>query len=159
MIEEGKETKKKSGKMKWIIMLLVLLILGGGGYFAYTTYFQNSTETAEPQDVQLEEVDPSDSQVVTLPSFLVNLSDPLGRRYIKLTLDVEVASPEAAKVLESANAKVRDAVILLLSSKSYSDLASLESKLLLKNELVTRLNQIIGSSKVVRVYFTELVIQ
>lgn len=159
MIEEGKETKKKSGKMKWIIMLLVLLILGGGGYFAYTTYFQNSTETAEPQDVQLEEVDPSDSQVVTLPSFLVNLSDPLGRRYIKLTLDVEVASPEAAKVLESASAKVRDAVILLLSSKSYSDLASLESKLLLKNELVTRLNQIIGSSKVVRVYFTELVIQ
>lgn len=159
MIEEGKETKKKSGKMKWIIMLLVLLILGGGGYFAYTTYFQNSTETAEPQDVQLEEIDSSDSQVVTLPSFLVNLSDPLGRRYIKLTLDVEVANSDAAKVLEGANAKVRDAVILLLSSKSYSDLASLESKLLLKNELVTRLNQIIGSSKVVRVYFTELVIQ
>jgi len=159
VIEEGKETKKKSGKMKWIIMLLVLLLLAGGGYFAYTTYFQNSTETAEPQDVQLEEVDPSDSQVVTLPSFLVNLSDPLGRRYIKLTLDVEVSSPEAATVLESASAQVRDAVMQLASSRSSANLASLASKLLLKNELVTRLNQIIGGSKVVRVYFTELVIQ
>lgn len=159
MIEEGKDQNKKSGKMKWVIMLLVLLLLAGGGYFAYTMYFQNSTETAEPQDVQLEDVDPADSQVVTLPSFLVNLSDPLGRRYIKLTLDVEVASSDAAQVLETSSAKVRDAVILLLSSKSYADLASLESKILLKNELVTRLNQIIGSSKVVRVYFTELVIQ
>ncbi|OBQ54846.1 flagellar basal body-associated FliL family protein [Halodesulfovibrio spirochaetisodalis] len=159
MIEEGSESKKKSGKMKWIIMLLVLLLLGGGGYYAYTTYFQNSTEAAAPQDVQLEEVDTSDSMVVTLPSFLVNLSDPLGRRYIKLTLDVEVANADSAQTLEAQGAKVRDAVILLLSSKSYADLASLESKLLLKNELVTRLNQIIGSSKVVRVYFTELVIQ
>ena len=159
MIEEGKDQKKKSGKMKWVIMLLVLLLLAGGGYFAYTTYFQNSTETAEPQDVQLEDADPADSQVVTLPSFLVNLSDPLGRRCIKLTLDVEVASSDAAQGLETSSAKVRDAVILLLSSKSYADLASLESKILLKNELVTRLNQIIGSSKVVRVYFTELVIQ
>ena len=159
MIEEGKEQKKKSGKMKWLIMLFILLLLAGGGYLAYTTYFQNSTETAEPQDVQLEDIDPADSQVVTLPSFLVNLSDPLGRRYIKLTLDVEVASSDAAQVLESSSPKVRDAVILLLSSKSYADLASLENKILLKNELVTRLNQIIGSSKVVRVYFTELVIQ
>ncbi|MCT4535836.1 flagellar basal body-associated protein FliL [Halodesulfovibrio sp.] len=159
MIEEGSESKKKNGKMKWIIMLLILLLLGGGGYYAYTTYFQDSAETPEQQDVQLEPADSSDSQIITLPTFLVNLSDPLGRRYIKLTLDVEVASPDAAQVLENAGAKVRDAVILLLSSKSYADLASLESKLLLKNELVTRLNQIIGSSKVVRVYFTELVIQ
>lgn len=158
-MEEGKEPKKKSGKMKWIIMLLVLLLLGGGGYFAYTMYFQDGTETAEPQDAQIEEAEPTDAQVVTLPSFLVNLSDPLGRRYIKLTLDVEVADPEAAATLENASAKVRDAVILLLSSKTYADLASLESKLLLKNELVTRLNQVIGGSKVVRVYFTELVIQ
>jgi flagellar FliL protein len=89
----------------------------------------------------------------------VNLADPLGRRYIKLTLDVEVVNPEIAKELEAAQAKVRDAVILLLSSKSYADLAPLENKILLKNELVTRLNQILGGSKVVRVYFTELVIQ
>ncbi|MCG8532647.1 MAG: flagellar basal body-associated FliL family protein [Desulfovibrionales bacterium] len=158
MIEEGTE-KKKSGKMKWIIMLLILLLLGGGGYFAYTMYFQPQQEADVPQDAQLEETSFADSQVVTLPSFLVNLSDPLGRRYIKLTLDVEVADENAAKTLESASAKVRDAVILLLSSKTYADLASLESKLLLKNELVTRLNQVIGGSKVVRVYFTELVIQ
>ena len=158
MIEEGSE-KKKSGKMKWIIMLLILLLLGGGGYYAYTTYFQDATETAEPEDAQIEETDASDATVVTLPSFLVNLSDPLGRRYIKLTLDVAVAGEEAATKLETESAKVRDAVILLLSSKTYADLASLESKLLLKNELVTRLNQVIGGSKVVRVYFTELVIQ
>jgi flagellar FliL protein len=55
--------------------------------------------------------------------------------------------------------KVRDAINLLLSSKTYADLATMESKILLKNEIVERLNQILGGSKVTRVYFTEIVIQ
>jgi flagellar FliL protein len=163
--EEEKE-KKKGGKLKWIILIVLLLaLLGGGGFVAWKFFFSKPTgETDQPQQVQLDanaqgESSPKDAQVVTLPTFLVNLADPLGRRYIKLTLDVEVVNPEIAKELEGAQAKVRDAVILLLSSKSYADLAPLENKILLKNELVTRLNQILGGSKVVRVYFTELVIQ
>lgn len=161
------EKPKKGGKLKWIIILLVLLILlGVGGFFAWKFFFAKPAEdpAAGQQQVQMAEggegeTSPKDAQVVTLPTFLVNLADPLGRRYIKLTLDVEVINPDVAAELEGAQAKVRDAVILLLSSKSYSDLAPLENKILLKNELVTRLNQILGGSKVIRVYFTELVIQ
>ncbi|MFV0348754.1 MAG: flagellar basal body-associated protein FliL [Halodesulfovibrio sp.] len=165
MAEEDKD-KKKGGKLKWIILIVLLLVLlGGGGFVAWKFFFSKpAAEGDQPQQVQLDpaaqgEASPKDAQVVTLPTFLVNLADPLGRRYIKLTLDVEVVNPEVAKELEAAQAKVRDAVILLLSSKSYADLAPLENKILLKNELVTRLNQILGGSKVVRVYFTELVIQ
>ncbi|UZP66230.1 flagellar basal body-associated FliL family protein [Desulfovibrio mangrovi] len=164
MADEDKE-KKKGGAFKWIILLLLLLILlGGGGFIAWKYFLSKPAADAEPQQVQMDqgaqgEVSPKDAQVVTLPTFLVNLADPLGRRYIKLTLDVEVVNPDVAAELEGAQAKVRDAVILLLSSKSYADLAPLENKILLKNELVTRLNQILGGSKVVRVYFTELVIQ
>ena len=75
-------------------------------------------------------------EVVTLPTFLVNLADPLGRRYLKLTVEVEVLNGDVVEEVNMSEAKVRDAIILLLSSKSYTDLASLESKILLKNEIV-----------------------
>ncbi len=163
MADAGQQEKKKS-KLKWIIVLLLLVVVLGAGGFAAWKFFLSAPEDPAGQQLPLDagaagEVSPKDARVVTLPTFLVNLADPLGRRYIKLTLDVEVVSPAAAAELESSQAKVRDAIILLLSSKSYVDLAPLENKILLKNEIVTRLNQILGGSKVVRVYFTELVIQ
>lgn len=151
--------EKKGSKLKWIIMIVLLLLLAGGGAFAYFTFFAGGNDSAQQEQAPQGEVIPEDVQLVTLPTFLVNLSDPLGRRYLKMTLDVEVVNPDAAEELNRATARIQDAIILLLSSKSYADLAPLENKLLLKNEIVDRLNQILGGSKVRRVYFTEMVIQ
>jgi flagellar FliL protein len=158
-VAEEKTQEKKGGKLKWIIMIVVLLLLAGGGAFAYFTFFAGSSDPAQTDQTTKAEEVPKDVQVVTLPTFLVNLSDPLGRRYLKMTLDVEVINPKVAEELNKSTARVQDAMILLLSSKSYADLAPLENKLLLKNEIVDRLNQILGGSKVRQVYFTEMVIQ
>jgi flagellar protein FliL len=99
------------------------------------------------------------STIVTLPPFVVNLADPMGRRYLKLTMDVELKDAGAVADFNGALPKVRDAVILLLSSKTFADLASMESKLQLKSDLADRLNQAVGEGKVLRVYFSELVVQ
>ncbi len=166
---EAPKEKKKGGKLKWIIIGIILLaVLGGGGWFAYTKFFAapagDQAATAEGEEGQKDaevgaEAEPTDTVLVSLQSFVVNLADPLGRRYLKLTLDVEVRDAMASEELTKDEPKVRDAVILLLSSKTFADLQSYESKLELKNEIVERLGQIIGESKVLRVYFTEMVIQ
>lgn len=159
------ETPKK-GKGKFIILLLLLIILAGAGFAGYKfimpMFFNSEQSTAAEQPA----TPPSggnalqnNNPVVSLPPFMVNLADPLGRRYIKLTVDVEVNSPEAAAELEKSSPKVRDAVNMLLSSKSYADLAPSENKILLKSEIVERLNQILGGPKVARVYFVDMVIQ
>ena len=163
------EGKKKGGKLKWIIILVLLLgVLGGGGWFGYKYYFAKKADTAEGASAAAEggkkeggkEGDKAaKTEIVTLPTFVVNLADPLGRRYLKLTVDVEMADQKAAEELRQATPKVRDAVILLLSSKTFADLSSVESKIQLKNEIVERLNQVVTGSKVLRVYFTEMVIQ
>lgn len=162
--EEGK--KKKGGKLKWIIILVLLLgVLGGGGWFGYKYFFAKKADTATEaapaggEAAKKEGDKKAKTEIVTLPTFVVNLADPLGRRYLKLTVDVEMADQKAAEELRSSTPKVRDAIILLLSSKTFADLSSVESKLLLKNEIVERLNQVISGSKVLRVYFTEMVIQ
>jgi flagellar protein FliL len=160
------EEKKSGGKLKWIILIVLLLMLGGGGFAAY--WFLLGPGAQPPAQTEgSEQPGPEASQqqqkmtpeIITLPSFIVNLADPLGRRFLRLTLDVELVSKEAADELRRSDSRVRDAIILLLSSKSYANLASMESKITLKNEIVERLNQIAGGARVSNVYFTEFVIQ
>ncbi len=101
--------------------------------------------------------DKAPSNNVALPAFVVNLADPNARRYLKIVLDVEMTgNPE---LLEANQAKIRDALLMLLSSKTSQELSTLEGKILLRKEIVERLNQAIGQAKVARVYFTDFVIQ
>ena len=157
------EPKKSGSKLKWIILVVLLLVLLGGGGAAYWFLLGPGAvvpeENGEPSPEEAAKQEKMVSEIVSLPSFIVNLADPLGRRFLRLTLDVEVVSKEAAADLNKFESRVRDAVILLLSSKTYGDLASMESKITLKNEIVDRLNQIIGGARVSNVYFTEFVIQ
>lgn len=172
------EKKGKKGLVKWIILAVLLIGLGGAGWYFYPKFFgkpkaaegANQTQAEAPAGEK-----PADkpgekggkdqpaalgkAKTVPLQPFVVNLSDPLGRRYLKLTIMVEMLNDGAAAELTAAEPKVRDQVIMLLSSKSFQDLASMESKMALKTDIVKRLNQILGGSKVLQVYFTEMVIQ
>lgn len=95
--------------------------------------------------------------MVTIPTFVVNLSDPSGRRYLKLTMDLEVKGPP--EPVQGAMSKIRDALLMLLSSKSVEDLAGVEGKITLRKEVADRINQVLGKPVVMRVYFTDFVIQ
>ncbi len=172
MADEALETQaasgKKSGSTKWIILAVLLLVLGVGGWFAWDMFLkdrlmgtpQAAEEQAPPEGKPIgTPIATGKEQLVSLPTFIVNLSDPLGRRYLKISLDVEVVNDKAARDLTAKEARVRDAVILLLSSKSYQDLSTMESKILLKKEVAERLNQALGGPQVLRVYITEMVVQ
>lgn len=185
---DAPEEKKKSGFIKYIILFVLLLALAGGGYFAYLKFFaakpsvsaeataETKAEDApkhEGKDAPKEEKkaegghgeakgghggkDKAPSNNVALPAFVVNLADPNARRYLKVVLDVEMTgNPE---LLEANMAKVRDSLLMLLSSKTSQELATLEGKIMLRKEIVDRLNQALGQAKVARVYFTDFVIQ
>jgi len=188
MVKEKEESgdepkKKKSGLVKWILLAVILVVVLGGGFFAYTKFFAKAPDPGadapadaghgekkdDKKDAPAGKKDDKkddkkgekavEPKPFSLPTFLVNLADPLGRRYIKLTLEVQMEDEPAAKDLEKNLAKVRDTIILLLSSKTYADLSTLESKQLLKMEIVNQLNQILNTKKVKNVYFTDLVIQ
>jgi flagellar protein FliL len=160
------EERKKGGKVKWVVLLLVLLLLVGGGGAAY--WFLMGPGAASEGDATEQEGGQAANQearaeflpeIVTLDPFVVNLADPLGRRFLRMTLDVEVLNRAAITDVQRNNSRIRDAVILLLAGKSFADLASMEGKITLKNQIVERLNQILGGGRVTNVYFTEFVVQ
>ena len=96
--------------------------------------------------------------VLPLPPVTVNLSDPGGRRYLKLGMEVEVNADVSAE-LKANSARIRDAVIMLLAGKSFGDISTPDGKVLLKAEIAARLNQILGAQRVVRVYLTDFVVE
>ena len=55
--------------------------------------------------------------------------------------------------------QIKDAILLLLSNKTYSELSDLQGKIQLRAELINKLNGILQQGKVKRIYFTEFVVQ
>lgn len=179
--DTGGKTKKRSGLKIFIILLVLLLLLGviagaswwlflrsdatlkhlleGGGNHG-TSQEQSDNANKKEGGKRSSSTDPKPLlKPVSLPSITVNLADPSGNKYLRIGMDVELSSEEAITNLLTQSARVRDAIILLLSSKTSDELVSAEGKVLLKNEVASRLNQILGEPRVVRIYFTDFVIQ
>lgn len=87
--------------------------------------------------------------------FTVNLLDPGGRWFLTLMLEVETVSPEVVERVKKNLAPLRDAVIMLLSSKGTTDLRRVEGKLKLKEEIRIRMDSILGGTAIKAVYFTD----
>lgn len=160
LVQEG----KKGGKLKWIIIAVALIALGAGGYFGYTMFLAAPDEAQTAESGGGDEgggaaTESLDGKLVPLPVFLVNLADPLGRRYLKLGMEVEVRDDKAEQDLLKYEAKIKDTLLMLLSSKTYDSLSTMKAKVELKQEIADRLNQIVGKGAILRVYITEMVIQ
>ncbi len=155
---EEKE-EKKGGKLKLVILLLVFVALVAGGGFAAWFFLIKTPEGGEGNNTKVVEEKIVRGPMVNLDPFVVNLADPIGRRYLKTTMDVEVVDAAAAAALSADMPRIKDTILLLLSSKTFADIDSLDKKLELKDEIVERMNLIVGQGKIINLYFTEFVIQ
>ena len=98
-------------------------------------------------------------RIVQFEPFVVNVSGENYPRYLKLQVVFEMASPEAKAKLEERTAQIRDLTISLLSSKRLSDVTDFEGKALLKDDLRTQVDELLGKDSVESVMFTEFVVQ
>ena len=153
--DDGEEQAPKKSKLKLIIIAVVVLLIGAGGFFGYSKYKKG--KAARPETKKEGKV----SIVCPLNSFVVNLQDKqgVGKRYLKVTIQVEVGKEEEKLLIENHNAQIRDTILLLLSSQSLREINTMEGKLELKQALLSRMGQILGDGVVRRVYFTEFVVQ
>jgi flagellar FliL protein len=158
--QEGQE--KKGSAMKFIIIglvavvvivvaVVVFLLLGSGGSGG------GEADVADVgQSVPAEEM-VSGSYV--LDTFVVNLNDPGGKRYLKTNIELEYVGDAVGEELGRRLPQLRDVVLLLLSSKSLDEIQTVDGKIALRQELIQRINQILTSGKIRNLYFTQFVIQ
>ncbi len=158
---EGKSSKSS---MKFIIIGIVVVILAAGGYIGWTKFIKQPAEAKETVGKtasvqQSEQSGDSIGQVFDLETFLVNLADRGGKRYLKTKISLELSSELAVEEATARMPQLRDGILLLLSSKSMEEIQGIEGKIALRSELVMRVNQILKQGKVRNLYFTEFVIQ
>ena len=91
--------------------------------------------------------------------FLVNLADTRELRYLKTTLHVESNQEKLNEEYEKRLPQLRDAILTILSSKSYNEVINSEGKTALREEIKGKMNQLLVSVKVHNIYFTEFVVQ
>lgn len=146
-----------------------LLLLGGSGagawwWFTRSAAAQAATpaEGTDHEKAEAEHADLSDSGVLALEPFLVNLADADSPRFLRATLGLVVLDKEQALHLSEdavAKARVRSAVLELLATQRSSDLVTPEGKAALKKAILKSSAAIVTEAKVVDVLFSEFVVQ
>ena len=96
-------------------------------------------------------------QLVPLETFLVNLAGSRGRRLIKLSMELEVEDKESQEEIDHLRPKIRDIIIILISSKSYEEMSNPEGKEKLRNEIRDQVNLFLSKGKIMDVYFTQFI--
>lgn len=169
---------EEGGKKKiplWIFIAIGAQVLIVGGLVAVLLLFMGGDSgSAEAEDPNAEptaaeqRVDPSKVKDPTtligpqfdLAPFMVNLiDDDRGPRYLKVQVKFELESEEVLPELEGRLAQVRDELVMLFSSKRSTDVETSDGKRILKDEIFTRVNKILVTGRLKRVYFTEFLIQ
>jgi len=119
---------------------------------------------------------PGEGIMYDLGTNIVNLAEPGGRRYLQIGIVLEClpneaefydlsgearkkAEEEELEELESLRPVVVDAIIGLLTSRTYAEIFTIEGKTQLKQEMLSEINGLLGYEKVAAVYFTEFLVQ
>jgi flagellar FliL protein len=147
------EQPKSSSLKKLIIIGVIVLLAGGGGAFAWFKFFKKEpVETVAKPEV-------AETVVQDVETFLVNLSDPGGRRYLKLTMKAKLNNKRVAEEFAQHAIEIKDSVLTLLSSKEFAEISTAEDKATLKQEILQRMNRLLGQGQVQEIYFTEFLVQ
>lgn len=152
------EVSKRNFPLKWVVIALVIVVLGAvglGGWWYYKTHL-----SVLPKE-KAEEAIPVKVEKVFWPidSIIVNLMDDNGERYLKITIQLELSNKDCISELNSLKPEVMDSLLGVLSSKTYKDVATFAGKQRLKDEIALRLNNYLSKGQIIKVYFTEFIIQ
>jgi flagellar protein FliL len=97
--------------------------------------------------------------IYSMEPFLVNLADTETSRYLKIKIEVESRESKDNEEYGKRLPQLRDAVLTVLSSKTYPEIFDSEGKRKLKEEILQKINQLLGTFQIKMIYFNEFVVQ
>jgi len=151
-----------------IVVIISVLFLGavGTGFFVMWGKISSLEPPASAQademgnNVDEEKKEPEKiGPIFSLDPFIVNLADHEGKRYLRVTMDLELENEELNKQLKELLPRVRDSILMILPTKKQKDLSTMEGKINLREEIVSELDSFLGEGSIINLYFTEFVIQ
>jgi flagellar FliL protein len=151
----AKAAPKKGGALK-IVAIGALMLVAGGGAGAWWL-MRGTAAKAEEKEVSAEK-----RGLLPFETFLVNLADAGGTRFLKLNVQLVLGSVEEAKKVEETPvlmAQLRSTILELLTQQQAAVLVSAEGKQELKKHIQERAAEALHDHKVIDVLFSEFVVQ
>ena len=147
-----------------LIGFLMVLMLGlGGGLFLMwnklSTINVQANANAADQPGQEAILEEPLGTIYALDTFIVNLADTGGNRYLRITMDLELGIPELESELDKRLPQVRDSILMILPSKRFEDISPVAGKIALRDEILKTLNGFLAKGEITNIYFKEFVVQ
>ncbi|MCZ7626211.1 MAG: flagellar basal body-associated protein FliL [Candidatus Methylomirabilota bacterium] len=165
----GGEDKKTSaaggGKLMVIAMQAGIFIALAGVAFALNIYLLKPMLVADGKEqVEAVEVKPKEERhagkILPLDPAIVNIAGTNGRRYLKVTVQIEIpAEEELVKEVEARKPLLSDRLIEILTGKPLEEVTSAGSLQALKQQIAQQFSKELGADRLQNVYLTEFVIQ
>jgi len=178
--EETQPVEKKSNMLMIIIIVVLILIIligavvgvllmGGDEEEAVASTPQAKEQSASKSSSSTRRSSSStydDSRQLSeigvlypLDTFTVNLKSDAGRRYLKVTMSLELEGEELSLELDAKSPVLRDRIIRILTSKTLEEISSKKGKQKVSTQVMDTLNAMISDGQIKGIYFTEFVIQ
>ncbi len=155
--EGGEAPPPPGGKPPKVLVALLGVNLLLTGLVAFKTM------TAKPPKVTLPKPAPPKHEVtgpvVPIDPFVVNLNEPGSARYLKVTMQAELANGAAVKMFEKSKQLIRDEMLRYLSGLKVADTLGPENKDNIREDLEAAVADVIGESRLHRMIFAEFVVQ
>jgi Flagellar basal body-associated protein len=153
-VKGGGQDPPKKGKKLLLLILIAFLIIGiGAGAFLLLSFKKGEDEKGKKAKKAERVV------VVDLDPIIVNLFDPTGRRYLQVRLSFEVSDKKAEEQVKKQEAKLKDAIISILSGKTVEEVIVPEAKDKIKREILAKCKEIFGEDVVTNVYITQYIVE
>ena len=140
-----------------LIILIVILLLAGLGVGGYIYYKSTASEgkSAGP--------DPEKLITYSMGSLLVNLADPGGSNFMRLTPVLEYEqnkkNKKMSEELNKNKAALQDCIIRVIRKKKLTDVQPPESIDKVGQEIKSEVNKNLQEGEIYRVYFSEYLTQ
>ncbi len=145
-----------------IIVSVVVLFMGmvGAGFFIlWNKMSVPAQNTVEAQEEIVEEKDETIGPLYALKTMIVNLADRGGKRYLRVTMELELSDDDMLASVEKRLPQIRDTILMILPTKTYDDISTTQGKMRVRNEIISRINSLFVNGSISNIYFTEFVVQ
>jgi flagellar FliL protein len=116
-------------------------------------------EKSEARRKEGKEGESAGDLVYTIKDIVINPAGTAGSRFLSVSFGFDLADAGVQSQLEQREALVRDALITIMSSKTVAQLTDAREKEITRLQIKKRLSDLLQTSEIRAVYFTDFVLQ
>jgi flagellar protein FliL len=154
-----------ASKLIYIVLGLNLVILAALAAFVWMNLSKSQSqvtladiEGAQTQSTTSESTLSGDAKFIK-EAFTVNLADTSGSHFAKVDVEIEIDDDFVREELIRLRPRIRDFIVVILSSKTYDQIASVDGRDFLREEIRNKINGYLTKGQIRNVYFTQFIIQ